>query len=74
MFGTLYDGEATDEPLETGLGLTFSDSPAQAAEYYHKAVDAGASEAKPRLDAVCARLQIRSDTLPQSAYEDYCGH
>ena len=37
-------------------------------------VDAGASEAKPRLDAVCARLQILSDTLSQSAYEDYCGH
>ena len=73
LFGRLYDAEATDAPLETGLGLTFSDSPARAAEYYDRAKQAGSAEAAPLLAAVCQRLAAMTDTLSQSAHEDHCG-
>ncbi|MFC3117674.1 hypothetical protein ACFOHS_02730 [Jhaorihella thermophila] len=45
LFGMLYDGKALDEPIETGIGLSFGDDPAKAAEYYARAVGAGAEGA-----------------------------
>jgi hypothetical protein len=73
LFGRLYDGEATDAPLETDLGLTFPDNPARAVEYYDRAKQAGSVEAGPLRDAVCERLSTMTDTLSQSAHEDHCG-
>lgn len=72
MFGALYDDDQTDALAETRLGLTFGDVPPQAAEYYHRAVAAGAPEARARLDAVCARLAAASDTLSIGARDDFC--
>ncbi|MEM6739416.1 MAG: hypothetical protein AAF646_04820 [Pseudomonadota bacterium] len=72
-FGRLYDAEELLDIVETTLGLTYSDDPAIAAEYYARAVQAGdgvgAAEA---LTAVCARLATSSDTLAQGAFEDHC--
>lgn len=73
LFGRIYDAEATDAGLETGLGLTFSDNPARAAEYYNRAAQAGSVEAGPLLQTVCRRLLLMTDTLSQSAHEDHCG-
>lgn len=72
LFGALYDSGVTDEVIETTIGLSFSDQPARAAEYYARAVSAGSTEAATRLQAVCRRLLLNSDTLSQSAREDYC--
>lgn len=72
LFGALYDNGVTDDAIEGTIGLTFSDAPARAAEYYARAVAAGSDTAKTRLEAVCRRLLLKSDTLSQSAREDYC--
>lgn len=72
LFGAIYDETVTDETLENEIGLTFSDQPDRAAEYYHRAIAAGSEEAVNHLGAVCERLLLRSDTLSQSALEDYC--
>ena len=71
--GQLYDGDVEIDVIETEMGLTFGDNAARAAEYYARARDAGdgvgAAEA---LATVCGRLGDASDTLSQSAFEDYC--
>ncbi len=72
LFGTLYDGEALDEPIETGIGLSFGDDPAKAAEYYARAAGAGAEAARARLAQVCGRLAQASGTLEKGAFDDYC--
>ena len=72
LFGALYDDTVTDDTIEGQIGLTFAGQPSRAAEYYDRAVKAGSDEAVERLAAVCMRLQSKSDTLSQSAYEDYC--
>lgn len=72
LFGALYDNTVTDDVIEGQIGLTFPDEPARAAEYYSRAAEAGSEDAGTRLTAVCTRLRLKSDTLSQSAYEDYC--
>ena len=72
LFGTFYDDAITDEAIEGKIGLTFANDPARAADYYSRAVKAGSKEAKEALQATCARLEILSDTLAQSAHEDFC--
>lgn len=72
LFGVLYDSAVTDDAIEGTIGLTFSDAPARAAGYYARAVAAGSQDAPARLKAVCLRLLLKSDTLSNSAREDYC--
>lgn len=72
LFGALYDGEVTVATIEDTVGLTFTDSPAQAAEYYARAVDSGDAEAVERLARVCARLMPLTDTISQNAHQEYC--
>lgn len=72
LFGILYDNTITDAAIENTIGLTFNDDPARAADYYARAVAAGSTEAPARLQAVCRRLLLKSDTLSQSAREDHC--
>lgn len=72
LFGAIYDGEVTDEAIETQIGLSFPDQPPRAAEYYARAAAAGSAEAETRLAAICTRLQNAPDTLSQSAHEDHC--
>ena len=71
--GRLYDDTQDIDVVETRMGLTFADNPAQAAEYYSRAVAAGdgvgAAEA---LGAVCDRLTGETDTLSRGAVQDYC--
>lgn len=72
LFGTLYDAAVTDPTVETQLGLSFADAPAQAADYYSRARAAGSAEATGRLTAVCARLRAAEDTLSRGALDDFC--
>ena len=72
LFGALYDSSVKDEPIKTTVGLDLGDNAARAAEYYARAKDAGSEEATNRLTAVCRGLLLKSDTLSQSAHEDYC--
>lgn len=72
LFGALYDNGVTDDAIEGQMGLTFSDDPARAAEYYSRAATAGSQDGTDRLQAVCNRLLIKTDTLSRSAHEDYC--
>ncbi|WP_299628893.1 hypothetical protein [uncultured Tateyamaria sp.] len=72
LFGVLYDSTVTDEAIEGTIGLTFSDNPARAADYYARAVAAGSTDAPARLQAVCRRLLLKSDTLSQSARDEHC--
>ncbi|MEM1232641.1 MAG: hypothetical protein AAGH70_00815 [Pseudomonadota bacterium] len=72
LFGALYDGEVTEDGLETEMGLTFGDDPARAASYYARAVAAGSADGQARLESVCDRLVVATDTLSQSAHQDYC--
>lgn len=72
LFGMLYDGEALDEPIETGIGLSFGDDPAKAAEYYARAAGAGAEGAQARLEQVCRRLAEVTGTLEKGAFDDFC--
>lgn len=72
LFGSLYDSRVTDDVIEGQIGLSFPDQAPRAAEYYGRAIAAGSTEAEPRLLAVCNRLRLETDTLSQSAYEDYC--
>ncbi len=73
LFGTVYDGAATDPVIEEEIGLTFGDEPATAAEYYARAVAAGSTEAADSLAALCMRMAEMTDTLVQGAVTDYCG-
>jgi len=57
--------------IEGTIGLTFADAPARAAEYYARAIAAGSQNAPERLQAICRRLLLRTDTLSASAREDY---
>ena len=71
--GRLYDDAAVIEGVETEMGLTFSDNPARAAEYYSRAIEAGdGSGAAEALAGVCERLNQSNDTLSESAREDFC--
>lgn len=72
LFGTLYDGAVTDTVVEAQLGVSFGDTPAQAAEYYFRAAAAGSAEARDKLTAVCARLLPAGGTLAQGAHDDFC--
>lgn len=72
LFGALYDGDVTVDTIEDTVGLTFTDSPAQAADYYARAVDSGNADAVERLASVCARLVPLTDTISQNAYQEYC--
>ena len=72
LFGALYDGEVTEDGLETEMGLTFTDDPARAAGYYARAALAGAQDGQSRLDGVCTRLSTATDTLSAGAFQDYC--
>lgn len=72
LFGTLYDGDDLDPRIENLIGLSFDDDPAQAAEYYARAVAAGSEPAKDRLSATCARLAVAVTTLEKGAYDDFC--
>ncbi|KRA52998.1 hypothetical protein [Devosia sp. Root635] len=72
IFGQLYDGRSEVDGIEDDIGLTFSDSPAQAAEYYARAATAGSTEANEALLVVCGRLEQMSDTLAQNALEEHC--
>jgi len=72
LFGTLYDGNQLDPRIENLIGLSFEDDPAQAAEYYARAVKVGASEAKSRLSETCKILSASDATLAKGAYDDYC--
>lgn len=72
LFGTVYDGEASDDVIEEGIGLTFGDVPATAAEYYARAVTAGSDAAAQNLEALCARMVDMTDTLTRGAVTDYC--
>ncbi|WP_232829408.1 hypothetical protein [Tropicimonas sp. IMCC34043] len=72
LFGKLYDSAATDPVVEQSIGLSFDAADARAAEYYSRAVAAGASEAAPLLSATCERLAGSSATLDRSAHEDFC--
>lgn len=72
LFGALYDATVTDDVIEGQIGLTFPDQPSRAAEYYSRAAAAGSEQATSNLTAICNRLRLKSDTLSQSALEDYC--
>ena len=72
IFGTIYDGAVTDADIEQTIGLTFGDVPATAAEYYARAVSAGATTAAEPLAALCARMSDMTDTLSRAAVTDYC--
>ncbi|WP_424986231.1 hypothetical protein [Microbulbifer sp. S227A] len=72
LFGTLYDGEALDPRIENLTGLTFADDPAQAVEYYARAVNAGSGAAREPLAKACARLADDNATLARGAYDDFC--
>lgn len=72
LFGALYDTTVKDEPIKTEIGLNLGDNAARAAEYYARAKEAGSDEATNRLTAVCRGLLLKSDTLSQSAHEDFC--
>ncbi|MEM9433021.1 MAG: hypothetical protein AAGA12_03805 [Pseudomonadota bacterium] len=72
LFGKIYDGDATDDALESQMGLTFPDAPATAAGYYARGVAAGSSEAQQLLGALCARLSTMTGTLDVAAFEDHC--
>ncbi len=73
LFGALYDGAVEDARIERVIGLSFGDDPAKAAEYYARAVRAGAEGVRPRLGAVCARLRGAEGTLEKGAFDDFCG-
>jgi hypothetical protein len=72
VFGHLYDSAITEDTVETMLRLTFDDAPAQAADYYARAVAAGHTPAQAHLAAICQRLATATDTLSQGAYNDHC--
>ena len=72
LFGTVYDGAVSDGVIEEGIGLTFGDVPATAAEYYARAVAAGSEAAAGNLEALCARMTDMTDTLTRGAAADYC--
>lgn len=74
LFGTVYDGAASDAVIEDQIGLTFGDVPATAAEYYARAVTAGSAQAADNLAALCERMSAMTDTLVQGAVTDYCGN
>ena len=73
MIGTLYDAAEEDADIETEIGLTFEPDDARAAEYYSRAMAAGAQGAAERLQATCSRLQNDASTLARGAFDDYCG-
>ncbi|MEP4980447.1 hypothetical protein [Ascidiaceihabitans sp.] len=72
LFGALYDIGVTEKEIEGTIGLTFADDPARAADYYARAINAGSTQAQSRLQAVCRRLLLKTDTLSASAREDHC--
>lgn len=72
LFGALYDPNITGEAIKDDVGLSFGDNPARAAEYYARAKDAGSDEGSQRLTATCRTLALKTDTLSQSAHEDFC--
>ncbi|MEO0344462.1 MAG: hypothetical protein AAF198_13595 [Pseudomonadota bacterium] len=73
LFGALYDADTTVEPFETEIGVTLSNIPAIAAEYYARAVEAGSQDAVGRLANICSRLSQSQMTLDRTAFSDYCG-
>ena len=72
LFGTLYDGATEDARIETVIGLSFTDNPALAAEYYARAREAGSVEAETRLRGVCAFLAGATDIMAKGAFDDFC--
>ena len=72
LFGTLYDGQHLDPRVENLIGLTFEDDPAQAAEYYARAVGKGSKKAEARLTEICKTLPGEETTLARGAHDDYC--
>ena len=72
LFGTLYDEATVDARIETVIGLSFSDNPALAAEYYARARAAGSVEAEARLRGVCAFLAGENDVMAKGAFDDFC--
>jgi hypothetical protein len=72
LFGKLYDGDQTEEPIETLIGLTFEADPTRAAEYYARAVAAGSTDSQPLLESVCTTLSEANSTLARGAYDDFC--
>lgn len=71
LFGKMYDASQTDELIEDRIGLTFTGDDTLAAEYYSRAAASGA-DTTTLLEETCARLAQSSETLAQSAREDYC--
>jgi hypothetical protein len=72
VIARLYDSAQTDPDFETAGGIVLSDKPDLAAAYYARAAEAGATEATPLLQNVCARLAEAQDTLSQEAIDDFC--
>ena len=72
LFGQLYDDETLDPRIENLIGLSFTDDPAQAVEYYDRAAKAGSGPAQAKRDATCARLSVSDATLARGAYDDFC--
>ena len=73
LFGVVYDGEVHDDTMETTIGLTFTDAPATAADYYARSVAAGSQDAADNLSALCERMATMSDTLVRGSVADHCG-
>lgn len=73
LFGSLYDESQTDPQIETQIGLTFTDNPGRAAEYYARAARSGSQDAVERLASTCERLAGSKLTLDRSAFDDFCG-
>jgi hypothetical protein len=73
LFGEIYDADTTRPVIEGTIGLTFSDNPATAADYYSRAAEAGSAQAHDRLSTLCERLEGMSDTLARGAFNDHCG-
>lgn len=73
LFGKLYDNLAQDARIKDEIGLKLDADDTRAAEYYARAVKAGASGAQDLLSATCARLAGSNSTLAKGAYDDFCG-
>lgn len=72
LFGQTYDAEVTVPIIETDMQLSLGDQPARAAEYYHRALRGGATEAAELLSDVCQRLEGSTNTIDQAARQEYC--
>lgn len=68
IFGHLYNPSVTDGEIEEVMGLSFSDLPEVAIDYYIRARDAGATDAEDALQAACESLRAADP----GAAEDLC--